>query len=87
MIDDGSEGEWILSCIGVESLQYFLSSKFGLWKENMFNAFGGCAAAFLPELKRGYALTNIYDSMIFPMNDKDKEAWEIMHNGMFINNI
>lgn len=32
---------------------------------NMQSAFGGCAAAFLPELRRGYALCNVYDHMIF----------------------
>lgn len=31
----------------------------------MLNCFGGCAAAFLPELRRGYALSNVYDHMIF----------------------
>ena len=32
---------------------------------NMLNCFGGCAAAFLPELRRGFALCNVYDHMIF----------------------
>ena len=37
--------------------------------DNMQSAFGGCAAAFLPELRRGYALCNVYDHMIFTSPD------------------
>ena len=45
----------------------------------MFEAFGGCFAAFLPELRRGFPLTNVYDHLIFPSPPEEASQWEIDH--------
>lgn len=50
----------------------------------MLEAFGGCAAAFLSEIKRGYALSNVYDHMIFPSDPSEKGDWETEHNGKVV---
>ncbi len=39
----------------------------------MRRAFDNCIAAFYPEINRGYALTNLYDSTTFPFYSKDVE--------------
>lgn len=46
-----------------------------------FDCVQGCAAAFLPEIKRGYAITNLFDDMIFGSELGDKADWETEHNG------
>ncbi len=74
-------GEWMVSCIGEECLESYKASKFGIWRRNMMDAFGGCAAAFLPELRRGHALSHVYDHVIFPSSLLEREAWEVLHNG------
>ena len=51
----------------------------------MLYAFEGCAAAFLPEIRRGHAMTNIYDSAIFYSNMEEQELWQTMHHGKIIN--
>lgn len=75
-----SRSDWHTSCIGRECLDGYTSSKFNLWKEQLLQAFGGCSKAFLPEIRRGYALTHMYDHMIFPFEDADK-VWETEHHG------
>ncbi len=50
----------------------------------MQNAFEGCAAAFLPEIKRGHALCNIYDAAIFYSKTEEQEQWQTMHHGKVI---
>lgn len=41
----------------------------------------GCLAAFLREVQRGYALSNIYDTMIFCSPPMEQANWEEEHNG------
>ena len=78
-------GDWGVSCVGQETLESYTASKFQLWKDNLLNAFGGCAKAFLPEIKRGYALTNVYDHSMFPYLDPSEEAdWQVEHNGKLV---
>lgn len=76
-----SEGEWISSCIGHECLQSYTATKYSLWKGMFLKAFDGCAKAFLPEIKRGYTMTNVYDHMIFPYDPSEAPNWEVDHNG------
>ena len=64
-VDLTDESAWLLSCLGAESLDSYKGSKYSFWVRNMMNAFEGCAAAFLPEIRRGHALSNMYDSSIF----------------------
>jgi hypothetical protein len=77
-------GPWYVSNVGAETLESYIANKFGIWKSHMMNAFGGCAAAFLPELRRGYALSNLYDHMIFSSSDAEKSQWETEHNGRMV---
>ena len=43
------------------------------------------AKAFLPEIKRGYALTHVYDAAMFPFTDPAEEAdWTVEHNGKIV---
>lgn len=81
---DGSVGEWMVSNIGAETLAAYSGSKFSIWRNNMLNAFGGCAAAFLPDIKRGYAMSNVYDHMIFCSPAAEKADWETTHNGKIV---
>jgi hypothetical protein len=80
---DGSSA-WMVCCVGVDSLQSYIGGKFSAWKTQMLTAFGGCAKAFIPELKRGYALTNIYDHMVFSSPLDQKADWEVEHNGKMV---
>lgn len=78
------EGEWIASCIGSECLESYTATKYSLWKSMFLKAFDGCAKAFLPEVKRGYAMTNVYDHMIFPYDPSEAPNWEVDHNGKIV---
>lgn len=78
------EGEWIASCIGRECMDAYTSTKYNLWKDMFLKAFDGCAKAFLPEIKRGYAMTNVYDHMIFPYDPSESSSWEVDHNGKIV---
>jgi hypothetical protein len=74
----------MVCCLGVDSLQSYIAGKFSAWKGQMLTAFGGCAKAFLPELRRGYALTNIYDHMVFSSPAYEKQDWEVEHQGKLV---
>jgi hypothetical protein len=74
----------MVSCVGLESLESYKSFKFGAWRDNMFEAFHGCAKAFLPELKRQKVMTNVYDTSVFPMSPIERSQWEVDHNGKMI---
>lgn len=82
---DGQIGPWMISCIGVECLESYKGSKFSLWRSNMLTAFNGCAAAFIPELHRGYALSAVYDHMIFSSDAGERSKWEVEHNNKIVN--
>lgn len=77
-------GDFMTCNIGVATLDAYKGNKFNLWRDNMLNCFGGCAAAFLPELRRGYALCNMYDHMIFTSPAAEKADWETEHNGKMV---
>lgn len=81
---DGGAGEWMVCNIGAETLQAYSATKFGMWRKNMFEAFGGCAAAFLPELRRGFALSRVHDAMIFTSPPSEKAQWETEHRGKMV---
>lgn len=78
-------GPWMTSAVGRETLESYTASKFQLWREHMLQGFGGCAKAFLPEIKRGYALTHVYDAAMFPFTNPAEEAeWTVEHNGKIV---
>jgi hypothetical protein len=58
--DVANPENWLVSCLGTESLDSYKASKFSFWTRNMMTAFDGCAAAFLPEVRRGHALCHMY---------------------------
>lgn len=72
------------SCVGVDCLESYKASKFTIWQKNMETAFGGCAAAFLPEIKRGFALNHVYDHMIFPVDIEERAEYEAEHRGKIV---
>ena len=74
----------MLSCVGIESLEGYRNSKFKIWEASMLNVFGGCAAAFLPELRRGFALNNLFDHNVFPSPPEERADWEIDNNGKIV---
>ncbi len=76
-LDVSDEDSWLVSCLGTDSLDSYKASKFSFWVRNMMNAFEGCAAAFLPEIKRGHALCNMYDSAIFGSELVDVPNWQV----------
>merc|ERR1711916_262063 len=67
-----------------ECMDAYTSTKYNLWKDMFLKAFDGCAKAFLPEIKRGYTMTNVYDHMIFPYDSSDAPNWEVDHNGKIV---
>ena len=82
--EDGSLGPWMVSCLGRDSLTSYVAEKFKLWRGQMLTAFGGCAKAFLPEIRRGYALCNIYDHMVFSSPLDEQANFEVEHNGKMV---
>jgi hypothetical protein len=65
--DVANPENWLVSCLGMESLDSYKGSKFSFWTRNMATAFDGCAAAFLPEVRRGHALCHMY--VLLYLND------------------
>ena len=68
-----------MSCLGTESLESYKASKFSFWCKNMMTAFDGCAAAFLPEVRRGHALCHMYDAAIFGSPLAEQAQWQTVH--------
>jgi ubiquitin-conjugating enzyme E2 D/E len=70
-------GDWMTSCIGVDSLENYRSSKFGLWKHMALNIWKDCLSSFIRVLKGG-PICHMFDDKMFPEAPGDEKAWQVV---------
>lgn len=72
-----TNAKWMLGSISQESLEFYRSSKFQLWKEMLMTGGAGCKRTFKSMLKHGL-VTNIYDHISFPSPTEEAKDWEVI---------
>jgi len=70
-------GDWMTSCIGVDSMENYRSSKFGIWKNMALTIWKDCLSSFLRVLKGG-PICNMFDDKMFPEAPGDERAWQVV---------
>lgn len=71
------DAKWMLGSISQESLEFYRSSKFQLWKEMLMTGGAGCKRTFKSMLKNGL-VTKIYDHISFPSPAEEAKDWEVI---------
>lgn len=72
-----TEQPWMLSCISKESLEFYRSSKFTVWKEMLMSGGNNCERAFKSMLRSGL-ITNIYDPVCLASPPEEQEQWLVV---------
>eukprot|EP00037_Helgoeca_nana_P009853 m.86440 g.86440 ORF g.86440 m.86440 type:complete len:264 (-) comp19847_c0_seq1:1673-2464(-) len=71
-----ADSAWLLSTISVESLVFYRSSKFEIWKEMLMKGGNGCLRAFKSMLRTGL-ITDIFDPMCLASPPDEVQDYKI----------